>query len=88
MSNKKKPQHRHSGIVMRKSDDGFRIALTRPHEDHECEAANAEATHEIDEHITACRPQGETIFEASDAKTTVGYSKAYAVNYDSVFGNN
>lgn len=67
------------------SDRGDRLLIDEPHDETECEAAGKRA---IEKALGA-----ETVYEAPDAEettqsTSVGYSRAYAANYDAVFGKN
>jgi hypothetical protein len=73
----------HIGFKIVPTEDGLDIAVTAPHKSSECGAAIEVAEQAMRGH--------ETVYEAKDAaatRTSVGYSKSYANNYDSVFGNN
>jgi hypothetical protein len=50
------------------------------HDEGECEGSVERARHHALGH--------ETVYEAPGAKSTVGYSRAYAEKFDSVFGKN
>ena len=73
----------HVGVSVVSNEDGIGLAVTRPHKVSECGEAIEAAEQELLGH--------ETVYEAEDAATTrasVGYSKSYAANFDSVFGKN
>jgi len=73
----------HRGKVFVVTKDGLRIVDSRPHERNECAAAQEEAVQRVLGHDTA--------YEAPDAqkvRSSVGYSRSYANNFDAAFGKN
>ena len=69
--------------VIKADEEGVAVAFTAPHKESEHGAAIEAAEQFLNGH--------ETVFETKDAGTvraSVGYSKNYAENYDSVFGRN
>jgi hypothetical protein len=69
--------------TLHQTQSGLKLALMSEHDEGDCARLCEERDQRLHGH--------ETVYEAKDAsstRATVGYSKTYADNFDSVFGKN
>ena len=74
------PKQHNNPLCFVAIDDGIEAIEVEPHSENDCEEACERAIEKYLGH--------ETIYEDRAARPSVGYSRAYAANFDKAFGKN